>query len=105
MTQSRRIALALAAVGAGFCFFRVVGFFRIIQGNELPWAGASRFTQAHYQAVGKSYSQGFAAGFFLCFSLAVIAAIVGTWYEANRDRKKRAHALSAETTHVVCQEG
>ena len=45
--------------------------------NNLTWQHAQT-ARAHYLAVGNSYSQGFAIGFFFCFFLALAAAGIGS---------------------------
>ena len=93
MDTSRRIVLAIAAAGTAYCVYLLVGFVGVIADNRLPWEGTSQFTREHYLAVGQAYSRGFAVGFFLCFGLAVMAFIVGTWYEQSvRDRADRLKA-------------
>ena len=54
--------------------------------NELPWYHGPT-AQEHYLAVGKSYSQGFTIGFFLCFSLALVAVSAGAWAQDRRREK------------------
>jgi len=94
MNRTRQISLAVATLGAGYCLYMLVGFLQIIAGNRLPWEGSDSFTREHYLAVGEAYSRGFVVGFFLCFCLAVIAFIVGNWYEKSV-RPRRAAASSA----------
>jgi len=83
MDRTNRLALAAASLGAVYCLYLLIGFFRVIAGNRLSWEGTARFTREHYLAVGEAYSQGFAIGFFFCFCLAVIAFVVGNWYEKS----------------------
>jgi hypothetical protein len=83
MNATRRIALAAATLGAAYCIYLLIGFFGVIAGNRLPWEGSAQFTREHYLAVGQAYSRGFAVGFFFCFCLALIAMLVGTWYERS----------------------
>jgi len=92
MTTSHKFVLLLASVGAIFCSVLMLRFMRTIIDNQLPWEGTTQFTREHYLAVGRSYSQGFTVGFFLCFSLILIAFIVGTWYERRRELRRQAHA-------------
>jgi hypothetical protein len=93
MSRTRQISLAVATFGAGYCLYLLVGFLRVIADNRLPWEGSDRFTREHYLAVGEAYSRGFVVGFFLCFCLAVVAFIVGNWYESSvRLRRAAAEA-------------
>ncbi len=91
MSRTRMISLFAAALGAGYCFYLLVGFLRIIAVNGLEWDGAAGSAREHYLAVGEAYSKGFVVGFFLCFFLAVIAFVVGGWFE-NSVKAKRAAA-------------
>ncbi len=93
MSRTRQISLAVATLGAGYCLYLLVGFLRVIADNRLPWEGTDRFTREHYLAVGEAYSRGFVVGFFLCFCLAVVAFIIGNWYEKSvRSRRAAAEA-------------
>ena len=93
MSRTRQISLAAATLGAGYCLYSLIGFLRIIADNRLVWEGSARFTREHYLAVGEAYSRGFVVGFFLCFCLAVIALIIGNWYEKSvRSRRAVAEA-------------
>ena len=93
MNRVRQISLAVATLGAGYCLYLLVGFVRIIADNRLPWEGSARFTREHYLAVGEAYGRGFVVGFFLCFCLAVVALIIGSWYEKSvRPRRAAAEA-------------
>jgi len=98
MSRSRQISLAVATLGAGYCLYLLVGFLSVIADNRLPWEGSAQFTREHYLAVGEAYSRGFGVGFFLCFCLAVIAFVVGSWYENSvkaRQAAAEAPALSS----------
>ncbi len=98
MSRTRQISLTVATLGAGYCFYLLIGFLRMIADNQLPWEGTAQFTRDHYLAVGEAYSKGFVVGFFLCFCLAVIAFVVGNWYEKSvraRRATEEATALSS----------
>ncbi len=90
MSRTRQISLAVATLGAGYCLYLLIGFLRIIAGNRLAWEGSARFTREHYLAVGEAYSRGFIVGFFLCFCLAVVAFVVGSWYEKSVKTRRAA---------------
>jgi len=88
MSNTRRIVLILAAGATAYCIYLLVGFVGVIADNGLPWEGAENIRD-YYLAVGQAYSSGFAVGFFLCFGLAVMAFVVGSWYEQSvRDKAK-----------------
>jgi hypothetical protein len=98
MNRTPQLSLAAATLGTGYCLYLLIGFLRVIADNRLPWEGTARFTREHYLAVGEAYSRGFVVGFFLCFCLAVIAFVVGNWYEKSvktRQAAAEAPALSA----------
>ncbi len=81
MKQSARIVvIALAGVGASLT--AVVHFVLAVLHNRIPWPADA---QEFYLAVGRSYTEGFAIGFFLCFSLAVAATAVAGALEQRRD--------------------
>ena len=72
--SARLMVIAFAGVGTSLA--AVVHFVLAVFNNRIPWHTEAR---EFYLAVGRSYTQGFAIGFFLCFSLAVAAtAVVGT---------------------------
>ncbi len=104
MSRTRMISLFAAALGAGYCFYLLVGFLRIIAVNGLEWDGAAGSAREHYLAVGEAYSKGFVVGFFLCFFLAVIAFV---WWEVGLKtpsrpsgrRLKRPHCFHRNEQH------
>ena len=85
--RDRRIAIVLAVIGLVACISFVAGFIGAMVNNNLPWH-PDQTAREHYQAVGDSYSQGFAVGFFLCFSLALAAVAVGTWLQQRRSERE-----------------
>jgi glycerol uptake facilitator-like aquaporin len=97
MTMGHKFVLLLASVGAIFCSALLLLFMRTIIDNRLPWEGTTQFTREHYVAVGRSYGQGFTVGFFLCFSLILIAFVIGTWYERRRDLRRQARSTLEAT--------
>jgi len=81
-------ALVLAASGAAACVVALCGFVLTVATNRLPWhPGLS--VQEHYQEMGRSYSQGFVVGFFLCFFLTLAAVIVSSWWERRKESAAR----------------
>ena len=76
--MSRRvgwISLCIAALGLGACLLALVGFFRTILSNGLPFH-TELTARELYLAVGRAYSSGFLTGFFLCFFLVVAVLAV-----------------------------
>ena len=76
--QTRMIVIALG--GAAASLAAVTHFVLSIFDNNLKW---SPEIQVYYVAVGASYTQGFAIGFFLCFSLAVAATAVAEAHDSE----------------------
>lgn len=90
MTRRQRVlALAVGIAGAIASVLALVGFLLKILHNGLEFPGASP-AQAFYKAVGAAYSDGFVAGFSLCFCLTLLAVAVGTWFESRRSPVRRA---------------
>ena len=78
MRTGHRMALLLLAVcGTGLSLLAVIRFLLLIVHNGLFWTPGSTVREL-YLAVGNSYSQGFAAGFFFAFSLSLAAVTLGT---------------------------
>jgi hypothetical protein len=73
----------MGLAGAGACVAGLVHFLLVILFNKLPWS-AEEPIRHYYQEVGRSYTQGFLVGFFLCFSLAVAAVGISTWWATRR---------------------
>lgn len=84
------IGIVVASIGIATCVLAIVGFFRKIVSNGLPFH-AAQSPREHYLAVGRAYSNGFLAGFFLCFFL-VLAALAGSTvlshYRARSARRR-----------------
>ena len=89
----RWIAVLLAVAGAGICVAALVGFLITMIQNNLPWE-PDQTVREHYLAVGRSYSQGFTVGFFLCFFLSMLAISVAALVERRRRRLPRAEAVN-----------
>ena len=87
MTRNQQIlAIAIAVPGAIASVYALAAFVLRVLNNrlELPLVAT---IPAFYNAVGDAYSEGFMAGFSLCFFLMLLAVAVGTWYE-QRQRAK-----------------
>jgi len=81
-------ALVVAASGAAVCLVALGGFVVTVATNRLPWHPGLT-VQEHYQEMGRSYSQGFVVGFFLCFFLTLAAIIVASWWERRKELPPR----------------
>ena len=81
MKPSVRIVV-IALVGVGTSFAAVVNFLLTVFHNRIPWQPEAR---EFYLVVGRSYTQGFAIGFFFCFSLAVAATAITSILEQRKN--------------------
>ncbi len=79
--------MVIALVGVVTSLAAVVNFVLAVVHNRIPWHVEAR---EFYLAVGRSYTEGFAIGFFLCFSLAVAAtAVAGTLGQQRPSAQRR----------------
>lgn len=92
-------ALIVALAGIGACTAAVVHFLLQILFNKLPWS-AEQPIRHYYNEVGRSYTQGFFVGFFLCFSLAIGAVALSTWLEARRRERLEAAASAVQVPQL-----
>jgi hypothetical protein len=81
--RDRWITAGLALVGLTVCGIGLFGFIWAIFENNLPWH-PEQTARAYYQDVGQFYSLGFVTGFFICFFLILLAAVVRWWITARR---------------------
>ena len=86
----RMVVIALAGVGTSLT--AVANFVLTVFHNRLPLNPESR---EFYLVVGRSYTEGFAIGFFLCFSLAVAATAISGLLERRR---------SSSESELICDE-
>lgn len=84
-SRHRTVSLALAVPGVFVCLGAVAAFVLRMSQNGLP-DDVGTSVRASYLAVGDAFSRGFAAGFFLCFFLVIVAFAIGTWVEHRRAR-------------------
>jgi hypothetical protein len=83
---SRRVALVVAVPGLVACLAFIQGFVLRVLHGDLPWNRASG-ARDHYLAVGSAYSEGFGAGFFLCFFLVLFAVGILGWLDRRPARE------------------
>jgi hypothetical protein len=93
--RDRRIAVLFSIAGIGLCCAALIHFLLRINYNYLPWTRDSTIRD-HYLAVGQSYTQGFAVGFFLCFFLAVAAISIAPHIARARQRSAAAEGIAAD---------
>ena len=85
----RWITLLLAAAGISTCLMGVGGFVWTVFSNNLPWSPGTT-ARDYYLEMGKTYSQGFIMGFFLCFFLALLAVGLAAWTRQHRPIRENA---------------
>ena len=94
-TAARWILVVVGFTGALLSSFRFFEIVRILRENQLT-DGTDVGLRDHYLQVGSFYSRGFTTGFFLCFSLMLVAIAVGTWWDDRlKLRRQEAAAGSA----------
>jgi hypothetical protein len=82
---NRLVGVLVAIVGVAVCLAGLLGFLLGILHNTLPWH-PEQSVREHYLAVGRSFSEGFTVGFFLCFFM--ILAVVAAWPRAIRPSRE-----------------
>ena len=86
----------LVVAGAAGVLFSSVGFIDIIQvirSNGVT-DGEAVGLREHYLQLGQFYARGFTTGFFLCFSLMLVAVAAGTYYDERRKRMRARMAVA-----------
>lgn len=81
--RHRWTALAIGIPGVLVCFAALVLFVGRVLNNDLA-TFAKIPSRDYYLAIGDAYSGGFVTGFFLCFSLVLVAVAAGRWMESKR---------------------
>jgi hypothetical protein len=82
-SRQRFLSILIGVVGVIGSFLALAGFLLKIRRNGLE-VPAGPATQAVYQTVGTAYTDGYVAGFSLCFFLTLLAVAAGTWFESRR---------------------
>ncbi len=77
------VAVLVSLAGVVVCAAALLGFVATMATNNLPWYPGLT-VQEHYQEIGRSYSQGFIIGFFLCFFLVMGSVSLATWFQGRR---------------------
>ena len=95
MKRNDHLAIVIALGGVGLCLVALVHFLLKVSNNNLPWHGESA-AREHYLAVGQSYTQGFVVGFFLCFSLAVAAVLISSYFGRKRKARRALDQIETE---------
>jgi len=93
------LAVVIGACGVAVCLAAVAGFVASVATNNLPWYPGWT-VQEHYLEMGRSYSQGFLVGFFLCFFLVMCAFSAVAWVDARRRRAETEGRATARASHV-----
>ena len=81
-------------IGIGVCLSALLGFITMLWNNNLP-AHDGANVRDYYIVVGRSYSQGFTVGFFLCLFLTLAAVTVRDQVLSFRRRRAAALRLSS----------
>jgi hypothetical protein len=93
------ISVLIAVPGVCACVVALVGFFRKIVSNGLPFRPGLSASE-YYQSVGQAYGDGFLTGFFLCFFLVLAVLALGA-IQARRQRPRLVRGKSEPTQPVA----
>ena len=83
----RWVLLVAGAAGILFGLFGVFDIVETIRTNGVTH-GEPVGLREHYLQIGWFYTRGFTTGFFLCFSLMLVAIAIGTYYDERRKSRK-----------------
>lgn len=101
--RNRPFAALAALGGIAACTAAAIRFFRDWSRGQLDWWDGFAGREM-YLAAGRGYGKGFVVGFFLAFSLVVLAIAVSSWWESRRKRRLRrvdaARAAAAVAANV-----
>jgi hypothetical protein len=84
--KERVIAVLISLVGAIACLAAVTRFVFLVLWNGLAWT-PDLPVRDYYLAIGEAYTQGFVAGFFFCFFLALAAVALASWAGLRGSRR------------------
>ncbi|HXV76175.1 MAG TPA: hypothetical protein VD788_07630 [Candidatus Polarisedimenticolaceae bacterium] len=94
------VAAVVSALGVVVCLGALAGFILTVATNRLRWYPGLTI-QEHYLAIGRSYTQGFVVGFFLCFFMVVGALALSRFVERYRRRSRHAVRASSSGARVA----
>ena len=95
--MSSTVRWVLVVAGVAGVLFSLVGFFdmiEVIRTNGVT-DGEPVGLREHYLQIGRFYTRGFTTGFFLCFSLMLVAIAVGTFFDDRRKSRRERLASAA----------
>jgi hypothetical protein len=104
--MSPTIRWVLIVAGIAGVLFSSAGFLdsvMVIKTNSAT-EGSPVGLRDHYQQIGFFYSRGFTTGFFLCFSIMLVAISVGTYFDERR-RLRRESVQNVATAAPRLVEG
>ena len=97
--RNRSFAMFAAVAGITTCGIAAIRFFLDWNRGELDWWNGFAGREL-YLAAGRGYGKGFVVGFFLAFSLVVLAIAISSWWESRRALRRR-HDESAHAAGTV----
>ena len=95
--RRRWFGILLALIGIGVCLSALLGFITMLWTNNLP-SNDTGNVRDYYVVVGRSYSQGFTVGFFLCLFLTLAAVSVRDQVLAFRRRRAGFEVSSTDSS-------
>ena len=95
--RNRSFAALAAVAGIAVTAIAAIRFFLDWSRGELDW-GSGFAGRELYLAAGRGYGEGFVVGFFLAFSLVLLAIAVSSWWEGRRARRRRERVRAATGT-------
>ncbi len=90
--RERSFQVVVAVLGATVVLSGIGEFVWRVMRNGLDWH-PEQSARDYYLEIGRAYSQGFAAGFFLCFFLVLLALAVAPRWRARQRPRDSARAM------------